>query len=75
MGETRRLRVEGITIGKGYGKTSLIKRRFNSREYGRQAATVIESIRPDVVNSGNTPTEAQGQILKTCRTMQTRFVY
>jgi colanic acid biosynthesis glycosyl transferase WcaI len=74
-GETRRLRVEGITIGKGYDKTSLIKRRFNDREYGRRVATVIESIQPEVVISGNTPTEAQGQILKTCRTMQIRFVY
>lgn len=75
MNQTRRLRVEGITIGKGYDKTSLIKRRFNDREYGRRVATVIEGIRPEVVISGNTPTEAQSQILRTCRTMQVGFVY
>ena len=73
--ETRRLRIEGIIIGKGYDKTSLIRRRFNDREYGRRVATIIEGVRPDVVISGNTPTEAQSQILKTCKTRQIRFVY
>jgi glycosyltransferase involved in cell wall biosynthesis len=75
MDETPGLRVQGITIGKGYDKTSLIRRRFNDREYGRRVASTIESIRPEVVISGNTPTEAQSQILKTSRTMQVRFVY
>ncbi|WP_428488736.1 glycosyltransferase family 4 protein [Rhodopila sp.] len=73
--ETHRLHIEGISIGRGYDKTSLIRRRFNDREYGRRVAAVIGSIRPDVVISGNTPTEAQSQILKICRTMQVRFVY
>ena len=73
--ETRRLHLEGVSIGKGYDKTSLIRRRFNDREYGRRVASLVESIRPDVVISGNTPTEAQSQILKTCRTMQVGFVY
>ena len=72
---TSRLRVQGITIGKGYDKTSLIKRRFNDRQYGRRVASIIASIRPEVVLSGNTPTEAQGQILKASRTMQAGFVY
>ena len=67
--------IQGITIGKGYDKVSLIKRRFNDREYGRRVASVIRIIRPEVVISGNTPTEAQSQILKTCRKMQVRFVY
>jgi colanic acid biosynthesis glycosyl transferase WcaI len=70
-----RLRVEGITIGKGYDKTSLIKRRFNDRDYGRRVASLIDRVRPEVVISGNTPTEAQSQILKTCRRMQIRFVF
>jgi colanic acid biosynthesis glycosyl transferase WcaI len=75
MGETPGLCVQGITIGKGYDKTSLIKRRFNDREYGRRVASFIENVRPEVVISGNTPTEAQSQILKTCRRMQIRFVF
>jgi colanic acid biosynthesis glycosyl transferase WcaI len=65
----------GITIGNGYDKTSLIKRRFNDREYGRRVAGLIERIRPDVVISGNTPTEAQSRILKASKIMQARFVY
>jgi colanic acid biosynthesis glycosyl transferase WcaI len=73
--ETSGLRFHGITIGKGYDKTSLIKRRFNDREYGRRVAGLIESIRPDAVISGNTPTEAQSQILKASRIMRARFVY
>ncbi|WP_428535365.1 glycosyltransferase family 4 protein [Rhodopila sp.] len=73
--ETRRLRIEGIIIGKGYDKTSLIRRRFNDREYGGRVATIIEDVRPDVVISGNTPTEAQSRILKACKTRQVRFVY
>jgi colanic acid biosynthesis glycosyl transferase WcaI len=73
--ETSGLCIQGITIGKGYDNVSLIKRRFDDREYGRRVASVIRSIRPDVVISGNTPTEAQSQILKTCRKMRVRFVY
>jgi colanic acid biosynthesis glycosyl transferase WcaI len=69
------LRFQGITIGKGYDKTSLIMRRFNDREYGRRVAELIDGIRPDVVISGNTPTEAQGQILKASKSTQARFVY
>jgi colanic acid biosynthesis glycosyl transferase WcaI len=73
--DTLRLRFHGITIGKGYDKTSFFRRRFNDREYGRLVAGVIESTRPDVVISGNTPTEAQGQILKASRITRARFVY
>jgi colanic acid biosynthesis glycosyl transferase WcaI len=73
--ETSGLRIQGINIGKGYDKTSLIKRRFNDREYGRLVASFIESDRPDVVISGNTPTEAQNQILKACSRMGIRFVF
>jgi colanic acid biosynthesis glycosyl transferase WcaI len=72
---TSRLRFEGITIGKGYDKAALIKRRFDDREYGQRVAGLISSIRPDVVISGNTPTEAQSEILKASRIVQARFVY
>jgi colanic acid biosynthesis glycosyl transferase WcaI len=72
---TSRLRFHGITIRKGYDKTSLFQRRFNDREYGRLVACLIERIRPDVVISGNTPTEAQSRILKASQVVQARFVY
>jgi hypothetical protein len=68
-------RFEGITIGRGYDKTSLFSRRFNDVEYGRRAAQVIQAIKPDVVISGNTPTEAQAAIVKACKTSGIRFVY
>ena len=73
--DTPGLCINGITIGRGYDKASLIKRRFKDREYGRHVTSVIRRIQPDVVISGNTPTEAQGQILQACRAMQIRFVY
>jgi colanic acid biosynthesis glycosyl transferase WcaI len=72
---TSRPRFRGITIGKGYDKTSLFRRRFNDREYGRRVADLIEDIQPEVVISGNTPTEAQGRILKASRITRARFVY
>ena len=39
------------------------------------AARIIQGINPDAVISGNTPTEAQGAILKACKAQDIRFVY
>ncbi|HYZ23691.1 MAG TPA: glycosyltransferase family 4 protein [Rhodopila sp.] len=69
------LRVEAIAVGHGYDKTSLVQRRFKDREYGRRVADFIQSLAPDVVISGNTPTEAQSLIIRRCKSMGIRFVY
>jgi len=69
------LRIVGITLGKPVSQTALIARRFNDIAYGREAARIIQSLKPDAVISGNTPTEAQGIILKACKKRDIRFVY
>ena len=43
--------------------------------YGREIARIIQRVKPDVVLSGNTPTEAQRAILKTCKVGGVRFIY
>jgi colanic acid biosynthesis glycosyl transferase WcaI len=71
----------GITLGEavnhpaGTGGQTGIARRFHDVAYGRKAARLIQRINPDVVLSGNTPTEAQQAIVKTCKTEDLRFVY
>jgi colanic acid biosynthesis glycosyl transferase WcaI len=69
------LRFIGITLGQPVEPTALLARRFNDVAYGREAARIIQGLRPDAVISGNTPTEAQGTILKACKAANIRFVY
>jgi glycosyltransferase involved in cell wall biosynthesis len=69
------LRFIGITLGGPVKQTALLARRFNDVAYGRLAARIIRGITPDAVISGNTPTEAQGAILKVCKAQDIRFVY
>lgn len=69
------LHFRGIGIDRPYDKNSLVARHFNDRAYGRRAASVIAGLKPDVVISGNTPTAAQGAILRACRRGGAGFVY
>jgi colanic acid biosynthesis glycosyl transferase WcaI len=64
-----------ISIGRRYDKSSLVARRFNDVEYGRRAARIIRDLKPDVVMSGQTPTEAQAAIVAECKAAQSGFVY
>lgn len=64
-----------ITIGRRYDKSLLLARRFNDMEYGRRAARIIRDLKPDVVISGNTPTEAQAAIVAECKAVPSGFVY
>lgn len=64
-----------IGIGEDYTKTSFVKRRFQDVEYGRAAAAAIEAAKPDIVISGNTPTESQTGVVKASRQNGSRFIY
>ncbi len=64
-----------IDIGEPYSKGSFVKRRFQDLAYGAAAAAAIDAARPDVVISGNTPTEAQGYLLGAAQRNDARFVY
>ena len=71
---------EGLTFkafgtGLSYSKTNFLRRRAGDIAYGRSCASWIEQNKPDVVISGNTPTEAQEFIQKSARASGTHFVY
>src|ERR1700759_3653487 len=45
---------------------TLLARRFSQIGYGRLLGQLVSRLKPDVVISGNTPTEAQQQLMKAC---------
>ena len=67
--------IEGLALDGPYEKYSLIKRRFQDRSYGRIAAERIVRYRPDVVISGNTPLDAQRELVEACRKHDIGFVF
>ena len=58
-----------------YSKTNFIKRRAGDIEYGKAVARRIVEEKPDIVFSGNTPTEAQEPLLRACRQSGAAFVF
>ncbi|WP_440958180.1 glycosyltransferase family 4 protein [Oceanicaulis sp. LC35] len=58
-----------------YSKSNFIKRRQGDLAYGKLLADLIRSSRPDVVLSGNTPTETQQAVPAACRSVGAAFVY
>lgn len=61
--------------GIDYSKTNFIKRRNGDVAYGREVAKYISLEQPDVVISGNTPSEAQEPIVAACRKANIPFIY
>ena len=66
---------EAIGSTDNYSKTNFFKRRMADLQYGRDIATRISEINPDIVISGNTPTETQEIILNRCENIGIKFVY
>src|SRR6516225_3676344 len=64
-----------IELGSEFAKWQLVKRFLQERAYGTRAASVIASLRPDLVISGNTPIEIQAAIQKMCRRSGTPFFF
>ena len=69
------LRFSALRIASPYDKASLIRRRFGDVAYGKIAAELIAAEKPDLVLSGNTPTEAQSFIVRACKENASAFVY
>src|ERR1700760_4038175 len=65
----------GVSITRPYDKASFVRRRFDDVSYGRAVAKLIISENPDIVISGNTPTEAQSAIVKACGKNGPAFVF
>jgi glycosyltransferase involved in cell wall biosynthesis len=56
-------------------KYSFLRRRRMERNYGLSLASLIAEERPDVVLSGQTPSDAQHSIVKQCRALGIPFCY
>ena len=59
-----------ISIKSEYSKKNFIARRFGDIEYGKEVAKLIKDFKPNVILSGNTPTEAQEIIIKSSKKME-----
>jgi colanic acid biosynthesis glycosyl transferase WcaI len=74
-GDASTLSFEPIDIGVPYKKADFVRRRFLDLRYGKAAAAAIERIRPDLVVSGNTPTEAQEAVLAASKRIGASFLF
>lgn len=64
-----------LSVPRRYSKTNLVRRRAGDRHYGRTLAQDISALKPDIVLSGNTPTEAQEFVSSLCRKQRIPFVF
>jgi colanic acid biosynthesis glycosyl transferase WcaI len=71
----RDLFFEAIGSDDDYSKTNFLKRRSGDLKYGKSVSERILDIKPDILISGNTPTETQEIILKTCKSLNCKFFY
>jgi colanic acid biosynthesis glycosyl transferase WcaI len=65
----------GVKLARPYDKASFVRRRFDDVAYGKAVAKIVRSGEPDIVISGNTPTEAQSAIVDACRNNGSAFVF
>jgi colanic acid biosynthesis glycosyl transferase WcaI len=72
---SKTIRIHGPTIDGVYKKDSFLSRRRFDLVYGKELFKLIVSIGPDVVISGNTPTEVQSYVQNGCRKSKAKFVY
>ena len=64
-----------IKLDSEFAKWRLLKRFLQERAYGNRVSSVIASLRPDLVISGNTPIEIQAVIQEICRRSRTPFLF
>ena len=69
------LSFEGVRLRRPYDKASFVKRRFDDVAYGKSVAALVASRKPDIVISGNTPTEAQSSIVRSSVANGAGFVF
>lgn len=74
-GDAARLRFVPIDVAGEYSKTNFVKRRAGDISYGKALSRLIRDSAPDVVISGNTPTEAQDTVPAACSSVGAAFVY
>ncbi len=69
------LSFKGVSLARPYDKTSFVRRRFDDVAYGKAVGEQVLSLKPDLIISGNTPTEAQTAIVKASRKCRAAFVF
>jgi len=74
-GDVPGLAIRGVKLSNHFRKYSPVRRLVTQRQYARDLATIIERERPQVVLSGNTPSDVQAQLLRSCRRLGIGFVH
>ncbi|MGY8667501.1 glycosyltransferase family 4 protein [Bradyrhizobium sp. UFLA05-109] len=69
------LSFKGVALSRPYDKASFVRRRFDDVAYGKAVAELMLASKPDLVISGNTPTEAQSAIVKASHKSDAAFVF
>jgi colanic acid biosynthesis glycosyl transferase WcaI len=64
---------EGISLGRPFAKSSLVRRWRQERVYGARVAQRVDAFRPEVVLS-NAPLDAQRLIQRACQRAGVRFI-
>ena len=72
--KNKNLHVEPVGYDIKYNKENFIMRLFNDIKYGFSVAKIINKIKPDIVLSGNTPTFAQQNIIKSAKKNNSKFI-
>ncbi len=67
--------LEGLSLGAPLEKYALVKRWRQERAYGKLVAEAVTRFRPEVVLSGNTPLDAQKQLLQRSHALGARFLF
>lgn len=74
-GDAETLTFRGLDLGAPVAKYAYIQRQRQESRYGKLLVQAIADFRPDVVLSGNTPLDAQKQVIPFCKTEGIRFVF
>lgn len=64
-----------VTIDRAYSKSNFVKRRQGDIAYGKKLAKLVSDLKPDLVLSGNTPTECQEYLVRACAQTGAGFIY
>ncbi|HBJ93469.1 glycosyltransferase family 4 protein [Ponticaulis sp.] len=75
VGDPEFLSFHSLDTRSEYSKKNFIKRRFGDVEYGKVLAAHIQDWSPDIVISGNAPTEVQEACLTMSKRVGAKFVY
>ncbi|MDZ4776422.1 MAG: glycosyltransferase [Alphaproteobacteria bacterium] len=67
--------VDPITLGGAFDKGNFVSRGMKNMQYGREAGRRIATFKPDVVLSGNTPTESQGFLIDAAQSNGAAFAF